>query len=163
MRALGMHMIQFSYKFIEEDNFTNIFFEGPINESFISFDFEIDRDKSLRFDFEKVTTINSLGIRYWIAWLHKNPGIVFHFRNVPVCIMEQINNVSDFMPAGTTIESFYVPYYSEHTGEEKHELYVEKKDFKQGKIPAVKYLVDSQGRQMEIDVYPNKYFKFLLK
>jgi len=156
-------MSKFLFKTTEESNFTNIFFEGAINETFNSFDFTVNRDKSVRFDFNKVSTINSLGIRFWISWLHKNPGVVFHFRNIPVCIVDQINNVSDFMPSGTTIESFYVPYYSEHTGEEKHELYVEKKDFQRGKIPSVKYLEDSQGSQMEIDVYPQKYFKFLLK
>lgn len=156
-------MSKFSYRKTEEPNFITIFFEGPINETFSAFDLQINRDKGVRFDFGKVTTINSLGIRFWIAWIHKNPGVVFHFRNVPVCIVDQINNVSDFMPSGTTIESFFVPHYSEQTGEEKHELYVDKKDFHRGKIPDAKYLVDSQGNQMEIDVYPQKYFKFLLR
>lgn len=156
-------MSKFFFKTTDESNFTNVLFEGPINETFNSFDLQVNRDKSVRIDFKKVSTINSIGIRYWIAWIHKNPGVVFHFRHVPVCIVDQINNVSDFMPSGTTVESFYVPYYSENTGEEKHELYIDKKDFQRGKIPQAKNLLDTQGSPMEIDVYPQKYFKFLLK
>ncbi len=156
-------MSKFAFRVVEESNFSNIFFEGPINETFVSFDAKISRDKGIRFDFGKVTTINSIGIRYWIGWLHNNPGSVFHFRNCPVCIVDQINNVIDFMPSGTSVESFYVPYYSEFTGEEKHELYVLKRDFQRGQIPKIKELLDSQGSIMDVDIYPQKYFKFLLK
>lgn len=156
-------MGKISFKIIEESNFSNVLLEGPLNETFASFPLKATRDKSIRFDFGKVTTVNSMGIRYWITWLHNSPGIVFHFKNCPVCIVDQINNVSDFMPSGTTVESFFVPYYSEFTGEEKHELYVLKQDFQRGQIPKVKSILDSQGNAMEIDVYPQKYFKFLLK
>ncbi|MBL7542966.1 MAG: hypothetical protein JNL11_04075 [Bdellovibrionaceae bacterium] len=156
-------MNKFSYKTTDEINFTNVLLEGPINETFAVFDYRPNRDKSVRFDFQKVTTINSMGIRYWISWLHRNPGTAFHFRNCPVCIVDQINNVSDFMPSGTTVESFYVPYYSEHTGEEKHDLYILKKDYNLGQVAKIKEMNDSQGNKMEIDIYPQKYFKFLLK
>lgn len=156
-------MSKFAFTTSDETNFLNVFLEGSINESFAIFDLKLSREKSVRFDFGKVTTINSVGIRYWILWIHSNPGVVFHFRNCPVCIVDQINNVSDFMPSGTTVESFFVPYYSEHTGEEKHELYFEKKDFSRGKPPKIKELVDSQGNKMEIDIYPQKYFKFLIR
>lgn len=156
-------MSKFTYKTTDDPNFTNVFLEGPINETFLGFDLKRSRDKSLRFDFQKVTTINSMGIRYWINWIHNNPGVVFYYRNCPVCIVDQINNVSDFMPSGSSIESFYVPYYSEFTGEEKHELYIEGKDFKRGQIPKVKEFTDSAGNKMEIDIFPQKYFKFLLK
>lgn len=156
-------MSHFSYKLTEETNFINVYLEGPINETFASFDLKISRDRSIRFDFAKVTTINSMGIRYWIAWIHNNPGVVFHFKNCPVCIVDQINNISDFMPSGTTVESFFVPYYSEFTGEEIHDLYVLKRDFQSGKVVKAKELMDSQGNKLEIDVYPQKYFKFLLK
>lgn len=156
-------MTKFSFKMIEESNFSNVLLEGPINESFSAFNLQASRDKSIRFDFAKVTTINSMGIRYWISWLHNNPGIAFHFKNCPVCIVDQINNVSDFMPSGTTVESFFVPYFSEFTGEEKQELYVLKRDFVRGQPAKVKEITDSQGNKMEIDVYPQKYFKFLMK
>ncbi len=156
-------MSKFDYTTAEESNFTNVLLEGPINESFATFNLKVTREKSIRFDFSKVTTINSMGIRYWISWIHNNPGVVFHFRNCPVCIVDQINNVSDFMPSGTTIESFYVPFYSEFTGEEKHELYVLKRDYNQGQLAKVKEIKDSQNNPMEIDVYPQKYFKFLLR
>jgi hypothetical protein len=45
----------------------------------------------------------------------------------------------------------------------KHEIYLDRVDFKRGAIPNVKLVEDSYGNRMEIDVYPQKYFKFLLR
>lgn len=156
-------MSKFTFKSIEEANFTNLIFEGPINESFGLSDLKISRDKGVRIDFEKVKSINSIGIRFWIKWIHSNPGVAFHFKNCPVCIVNQINNVSEFMPSGTTIESFFVPYYSDFTGEEIHELYVENRDYQRGQVVKIKEITDSAGNPMEVDIYAQKYFKFLSK
>ena len=48
-------MSKFFFKTTDESNFTNVFFEGPINETFNSFDLQVNRDKSVRFDFKKVS------------------------------------------------------------------------------------------------------------
>ena len=108
-------------------------------------------------------SINSIGIRNWIHWVQEHKGLKFIFKNCPVCIVEQINNVNGFLPSQATVESFYVPFYSEDTGEEKHILYSLNKDFQLGKTPKIKTIKDSEGHMMELDVYPQKYFKFLTK
>lgn len=156
-------MAKFSFKKVEELTSVTFFFEGSIDESYSTFSVKPHPNKSVRIDFEKVKSINSIGIRNWISWISSNPGVKFVFINCPVCVVEQINNVKGFAPAGTIIESFFVPYYSEETGEEKHELYVLDKDFKMGTAPVIKNIKDSSGKKMELDTYPQKYFKFVLK
>jgi hypothetical protein len=154
---------KFSYKKIEELSYVTFYFEGSIDESFSTFNVKPHQNKGVKIDFAKVTSINSIGIRNWISWVSSSPGISFTFLNCPVCVVEQINNVKGFIPENSVIESFFVPYYSEHTGEEKHELYKINKDFQPGKTPVVKPIKDSTGKNMDLDVYPQKYFKFLLK
>lgn len=156
-------MAKFGFKKVEELTFVTLFFEGAIDESFSSFNVKPHQNKAVKIDFEKVKSINSIGIRNWISWINSNPGVKFTFSNCPVCIVEQINNVKGFIPHGSVIESFYVPYYSEENGEEKHELYVLNKDFQMGKNPVIKKIKDSAGNNMDLDIYPQKYFKFIMK
>lgn len=156
-------MAKFSFKKVEELANVTYFFEGSIDESFSSFSDKPHQNKDVRIDFAKVKSINSIGIRNWIHWIATNPGVKFAFLNCPVCIVEQINNVKGFAPATTIVESFFVPYYSEETGEEKQELYVLGKDFKVGAAPTIKNIKDSTGKKMELDIYPQKYFKFISK
>lgn len=156
-------MAKFSFKKVEELTSVTFLFEGSIDESFSSFSVKPHPNKMVKVDFEKVKSINSVGIRNWIQWISDVPGVKFTFQKCPVCIIEQINNVKGFATPTTIIESFFVPYYSEDTGEEKHELYLLGKDFQMGSAPNIKVLKDSTGKKMELDVYPQKYFKFILK
>lgn len=156
-------MAKFAFKKVEELTSVTFFFEGSIDESFSTFNVKPHQNKGVKIDFEKIKSINSIGIRNWIQWISTNPGVKFTFQNCPVCIVEQINNVKGFAPTGTIIESFFVPYYSEDTGEEKLELYIQGKDYKMGSIPTIKLIKDSTGKKMDLDIYPQKYFKFVLK
>src|SRR5687768_7774371 len=64
-------------------------------------------------DLEGVTAINSVGIREWIKWMKGFPASVkLGVRKCPKIIVDQINMVAGFLPAGTTVQSFYVPYYA---------------------------------------------------
>jgi hypothetical protein len=115
------------------------------------------------FDFADVKSINSCGIREWIRWLlpHTNAKVVY--RNCPKIIVDQINMVDGFLPATATVESFYVPYYSEDTGEEKHVLFTYGKDYSDQGVNLPTNVVDSKNQPMEIDVIESKYFRFLQK
>lgn len=156
-------MAKFSFKKIEELTSVTFSFEGSIDESFSTFSVKPHPNKGAHINFEKVKSINSIGIRNWIQWIISNPGVKFTFQKCPVCVIEQINNVKGFAPVGTVIESFFVPYYSEETGEEKQELYILGKDFQIGAPPTVKVIKDSSGKKMDLDIYPQKYFKFIQK
>jgi hypothetical protein len=113
-------------------------------------------------DLDKVTAINSVGIREWIKWVKTMPaGSKLSVRKCPKIIVDQINMVAGFLPPGTTIESFYVPYYADASGEEKMVLFNNGAEFKGGEIFAPAEVKDGSGEPMEMDVIEAKYFKFL--
>lgn len=113
-------------------------------------------------DLEKITAINSVGIREWIKWVKTMPAASkLSVRKCPKIIVDQINMVAGFLPAGTTVESFYVPYYSDGSGEEKMVLFSNGTEFKGGEIFAPAEVKDESGEAMEMDVIEAKYFKFL--
>src|ERR1700679_1102075 len=86
-------------------------------------------------DLGAVTAINSVGIREWIKWTKTLPaGCKLTVRNCPKIIVDQINMVLGFLPAGSRVESFFVPYYSEATGNEKMVLFINGREFKDGKL-----------------------------
>jgi len=113
-------------------------------------------------DLEGVTAINSVGIREWIKWVKTMPASVkLSVRKCPKIIVDQINMVAGFLPQGTTIESFYVPYYADSSGSEKMVLFENDKEFKGGELFAPAEVKDDSGEVMEMDVIEAKYFKFL--
>jgi anti-anti-sigma regulatory factor len=114
-------------------------------------------------DLNGVTAINSVGIREWIKWVKAFPATVkLTVRKCPKIIVDQINMVAGFLPAGTRIESFFVPYYSDASGSEKMVLFENGKEFKDGGDLAFPSEVkDDSGEAMEMDVIEAKYFKFL--
>lgn len=113
-------------------------------------------------DLEGVVAINSVGIREWIKWIKTMPSSVkLSVRRCPKIIVDQINMVAGFLPAGTVIESFYVPYYADSSGSEKMVLFENGKEFKGSEIFAPTDVKDDSGEIMEMDVIEAKYFKFL--
>lgn len=113
-------------------------------------------------DLEGVTAINSVGIREWIKWVKTMPSsVALSVRRCPKIIVDQINMVAGFLPSGTTIESFYVPYYADTSGTEKMVLFENGKEFKGGEVFAPGEVKDDSGETMEMDVIEAKYFKFL--
>lgn len=144
----------------DKDSFT-IIIEGSINESFLQKSVRIPPNKKIIIDFSHVSSINSLGIRHWIQWLRTYPNPEYVFQSCPQCVVDQMNSVSDFIPNKCSIESFFVPYYCEETGEEKQILYKLDEDYFLAKPVLPKVIKDSAGNNMEIDTPPQKYFKFL--
>ena len=146
---------------IEDSTTFAIHIEGAINESFLQKSVRVPQQKKIIIDFTAVTSINSLGIRHWIQWLRTYPNSEYTFRACPQCIVDQLNSVSDFMPVKCTIESFFVPYYGENSGEEMQVLYKLNEDYFSNAPLTIKLVKDSMGNKMEIDSHPQKYFKFL--
>jgi hypothetical protein len=113
-------------------------------------------------DLEGITAINSFGIREWIKWIKGLPATLkLSVRRCPKIIVDQINMVAGFLPPSTTIESFFVPYYSEGSGSEKMVLFESGKEFGPGKLDPPAEVKDDAGEVMEMDVIEGKYFKFL--
>ncbi len=113
-------------------------------------------------DLDGVTAINSVGIREWIKWIKTMPSSEkLSVRRCPKIIVDQINMVAGFLPAGTVVESFYVPYYADSSGSEKMVLFENGKEFKGPDVNAPAEVKDDSGEVMEMDVIEAKYFKFL--
>jgi anti-anti-sigma regulatory factor len=113
-------------------------------------------------DLEKVSAINSVGIREWIKWIKQIPSSAqISLRKCPKIIVDQINMVAGFLPAGAKIQSFFVPYFAESSGTEKMVLFENGKEFTDTGLGALPEIKDDSGEVMEMDVIEAKYFKFL--
>lgn len=136
--------------------------EGGIDEDATFQPLALGSASTVVLDLEKVTAINSVGIREWIKWIKEVPTAVkVSLRKCPKIIVDQINMVAGFLPAGARIESFYVPYYSDASGSEKMVLFVNGKEFTDSQLNAPPEVKDDSGEPMEMDVIEAKYFKFL--
>jgi hypothetical protein len=60
------------------------------------------------FDFEKVESINSFGIKGWVQLVRQLSGSKLTYERCPVVVIESINIVSTFAK-GVRIASFYLP------------------------------------------------------
>lgn len=115
-------------------------------------------------DIEGVTAINSCGIREWVKWIRTAPNTTsVVFKKCPKVIVDQINMVTGFLPENGKVESFFVPYYSDESGNEKMVLFEEGKQFNGGDVNPPAEVKDESGEAMEMDVIEAKYFKFLKK
>lgn len=138
--------------------------EGKINETADLHLVKLDPKIPVEIDMVGVVSMNSIGIRHFRDWTStmQNESVIFSY--CPRVFIEQVNMIRDLIPPQSKILSFYVPYYSEETGEEKNVLFVRGEQWKilddEPEViePQVK---DSAGNDMSVDVLPTKYFQFL--
>lgn len=151
-------------KFKKNDDQLLVQLTGDINEETNFSAHNLAGNNSIIFDFSQVSGINSCGIREWIRWItpHSN-STKMYFRNCPKVVVDQINMVDGFLPHNAIVESFYVPYYSDETGEEKHVLFTLGVEFSDAGLQYPNTVCDSQNNPMEMDVIESKYFRFLQK
>jgi hypothetical protein len=74
-------------------------------------------DSVIRLDLEKVTGMNSIGIRHFILWTDKFKTLKMILEKCQPIFVRNFNYVLHFHRPNMLIESFYVPYYSEATDE----------------------------------------------
>jgi anti-anti-sigma regulatory factor len=138
--------------------------KGHIDEDATFSGLELGGASKVVVDLAGVSAINSCGIREWIKWIRTAPSnskVVY--RNCPKVIVDQINMVAGFLPDNGKVESFYVPYFSDSSGNEKMILFREGAEFKGNELFPPGEVKDESGEAMEMDVIEAKYFKFLQK
>ena len=140
------------------------------NKLFVEFSGCIDEDSNFDkilaikqsvyiFDFDKVTMINSCGIREWITFVEKLPSdALLEYHNCRQIIIEQINMVQGFIRKGAKIVSFYAPYFCEQCDNE-HKIKVETNALSSGKAPSIQ--CPNCKQEMEFDAIEEQYFAFL--
>ena len=136
--------------------------EGQLDEEARFDDAKINGEENVSIDLEKVKSINSCGIREWIKWIRtfsSSSNIELH--NCPKVVVDQINMVAGFLPENAEVKSFYVPFFSEESGDEKMILFEQGKQFDANGLKEIEEVKDDSGNEMEMDVIEAKYFKFL--
>jgi hypothetical protein len=157
-------MSRFEVKIAKEPQAWTLKISGVIDEDARFADFPLQGAPALKIDLNEVKSINSCGIRDWITWLAQAGAIPVELSNCPKVIVDQVNMVQGFLPATGRVLSFYVPYYSEETGNEKLVLFRYGHEFTdQGMQNVPEIIKDDDGSEMEIDVVDSKYFKFIKK
>ena len=117
--------------------------------------------KTISFDFDKVSMINSCGIREWIKFIEKIPESThIVYNNCPQIIIEQINMVHGFFRKGASINSFYAPYFCEKCSKE-NKVHLKADQVKNRKAP--KMDCPKCGEEMDFDAIEAQYFSFLGK
>lgn len=112
------------------------------------------------FDFERITLLNSCGIREWISFLGTlAPATRVTYRRCPQIIIEQINMVHGFFRPGAIIESFYAPYYCAECDSETKYL-LKSAQVRERRPPAMA-CPKCGAAGMEFDALADQYFHFL--
>lgn len=139
---------------------------GPLNEDSDMSLVIIPPTPAIEVDLSELTKINSVGIRNFVAWVAKlsAPQVTFTF--CPRFFIDQVNMIANFIPERAKINSFYVPYYSKDTDEEKNVLYTRGQQYEvkdDGTFTVTHPLVkDANGQEMDLDAL-DRYFSFLAK
>ena len=134
---------------------------GAIDETFSQSSAQIPKAENVEFNLNGLKSINSTGIREWIKYSQSLTGSTITFVHCPKVFIDQVNMVQGFIPSGSKINSFYVPYYNEDSDTEKNVLFTYGKEFSDANIKLPVDVKDDAGAPMEIDIIESKYFKFI--
>ena len=137
---------------------------GPIDEDSIFPQVSAPVGGDVVVDLDKVTIINSCGVREWVRWiapLAATAPVVL--RSCPKSIIDQANTVEGFLPKGVKVESFYVSYYCDKCGASMAIPFQTDNVASNRKkaIPVEIVCTHCKKAGAEIDVVPQKYFLFL--
>lgn len=157
-------MGQFQVEKKKDGSQLTIGFKGNVDEDAILNNVTFEGANQIVLDLQGITAINSCGIREWIKWLKAAPASSkIIYKNCPKIIVDQINMVAGFLPANGEVDSFFVPYFNENSGNEKMVLFRKGVEVKEGALVPPEVVKDENGEAMEMDVIESKYFKFLKK
>ncbi|MEZ0390904.1 MAG: hypothetical protein ACAH59_01720 [Pseudobdellovibrionaceae bacterium] len=90
--------------------------------------------EKLVFNVEGIEYINSGGVRKWILWMEQAkslfPQATFRFEGVPSVLIKQAATIQNFLPPGSSIDSFTVPYFCESCSTSCEKTFRKGQDFK---------------------------------
>lgn len=165
-----------AYKILVADNQIQLQLEGSIDEHFICPTEEVKAaikgSVKLVIDWEKVSFVNSVAIANWLKFLRAlyqhSPTLKVSYHNCPSLIIDEINWVRGFLPAGATVESFFAPVHCKRCEKSFNIKFasaqVKGKDSHQI-ISSIKTLdckiFPECQKQLSLDVLEESFFKFL--
>lgn len=144
-------------------------FSGSIDEDAQFPVVETGSANTVEIDLNEIKAINSVGIRGWLDWIRPvAEKSQIRLINCPKAMVFQFNMVNGFLPPGTVVHSFYVPFFCEKYDREENILFTVGKEVVVNGS-ALKIDVDANAAagvteadcQLEMDVTEAKYFQFL--
>ena len=156
-------MAKFEVKQTKEGDLLKVEIVGNIDEDAVFVPIQTTEVNKVRFDFSKVETINSCGVREWIKVITSiQPGKTIIYAGAPHFIVDQMNMVLNFLPKAAIVESIYVPYFCEACENQSLVLFQKGKELDNRKLNAPAIKCEKCKESMEMDVIEAKYFRFLL-
>lgn len=123
---------------------------------------EISSEPKMNINVGKITKLNSYGTRLWCIWVNKfKEPVHIYLEECPVIFVKSFSMVKGFLPENMEVLSFYIPFYSDATGERQDFLALKGKHFFEGGKLDIPQLKDSKGNSMEMDIIPSSYLAFL--
>ena len=156
-------MSKFEIKVNKSADLFLVIVSGVIDEDVDFTPYSLTGAKKVDFKLAAIKSINSCGIREWIKWIGTAGTAPIIYHECPKIIVDQINMVQGFLPVTGKVMSFYVPYFSEESGNEKIVLFTHGKEFTENSLTPPAQVKDNDGTVMEMDVVEAKYFKFIKK
>jgi hypothetical protein len=152
-------MSQFDLQYdISDTSIAKFFFIGEINENFRFDDYEKIFQPIIQIDFEKVTLINSCGLRDLTSFLKRFEQRKILYYNCPRLLMGHINRVKGILPENCKILSFYAPYYCESM-DQGIDLKLFSSEIINGKAP--KKNDPNTGEELVFDENEEIFFRFI--
>jgi hypothetical protein len=130
---------------------------GTLDEDFAPSLFTIS-GKTVIFDFNLLSSMNSCGIRDWIKFIDslKNKRVVYEC--CPRILVDQMNMIKGFLPKGSSVRSVYAPFFS--SGDEKEiDVLLSMDGFSEEVLK--NQLHPKTGVEIEFDDIPSQFFAFL--
>lgn len=120
----------------------------------------LDHDKML-LDLEGLTGINSSGVMRWLKWLNEHRFKTLTLVKCPEPAVHMFSLVAGALPTNLAVDSFYVPFLHEPSGDRRNILFRIGRDFdEQGRLLVpLKRAID--GKEYQIDSSPDQYFNFI--
>lgn len=139
--------------------------KGSLDEQALNELPESIADSCRTFDLAKVSRVNSSGAAFWIRWWRKLQldSTQITVKRLPSSFIRTLNSVDEMLPASWEIDSFFVPYVGKSDGVPEDLLFVRDTHFNKKEVvlpPLMSSPVD--GRKLELDVDPERYFRFLM-
>jgi hypothetical protein len=142
--------------------------EGSLGEGSPLFEQKLADATQINLDVEKLSYINSVGVKTWIYWVTQlPPKAPFVLKKAPLLIVNQASMVMGFLPPQGQIESFFAPFICPKCDTDATHLLTQGKDYERsasGK-PAVinlpKVLCPKCQTEMEHDFTIAKSLTFL--
>lgn len=136
---------------------------GDIDEDTVLETVALPSATEFAIDLSHVTSINSCGVREWLAWIKKiSSDKKIKYVKCPRSFVEQINMVHGFCPDGVDVDSFYVPYYCEKCDRSSEILIQKGKEFDKASLKLPENVQCQKcSSDTVLDVIESEYFRFL--